>query len=201
MGNMGLNPADFPTDSFVEYIRLLRKWNDAYNLTAIRKPEDMVTHHLLDSLSVLPYVNGNECLDAGTGAGLPGLILAMSRPEQSWLLVDSTGKKVRFLQQAIIELKITNVSLLHSRVEQLNSRSAYSTITARALGNLRRSYRLCRHLIQGPQGKLLLMKGPDIRAELAEIADEPVTVRVVDLEVPGLEGKRKLVEISSLPPA
>jgi 16S rRNA (guanine527-N7)-methyltransferase len=180
MGNMGLNPADFPTDSFVEY---------------------MVTHHLLDSLSVLPYVNGNECLDAGTGAGLPGLILAMSRPEQSWLLVDSTGKKVRFLQQAIIELKITNVSLLRSRVEQLNSCSAYSTITARALGNLGRSYQLCRHLIQGSQGKLLLMKGPNIRAELAEIADEPVTVRVLDLDVPGLEGKRKLVEISSLPPA
>ena len=197
----GLDPVEYPTDSFVEFTRLLIKWNAAYNLTSICKPEDMVTHHLLDSLSVVPFVSGNKCLDAGTGAGFPGMILAMSRPEQSWLLVDSIGKKIRFLQQAIIELKITNVTLAHSRVEAVTSDSGFTTITARALGSIRRSYQICHHLIRRSSGKLLLMKGADIKAELEEMTSEPVIIKVIDLDVPELEGKRKLVEISSLPPA
>ena len=129
---LGEDPAAHPCDTYLWFLGELAKWNKAYNLTAIRDPGQMLTHHLLDSLSILPYLQGQRCLDVGTGAGLPGLILALARPDTHWTLLDSKSKKIRFLQHVLYELKPSNVELALSRVEDYRPAQSFSTIVSRA---------------------------------------------------------------------
>jgi 16S rRNA (guanine527-N7)-methyltransferase len=167
----------------------LARWNRTYNLTAIRKHEDMVTHHLLDSLAVHPELQGTSIADVGTGAGFPGLPLAVLSPERRFTLIDSAGKKIRFVSHVAHALGLTNVEGLHARVESLQPEKPFDTIITRAFAPLPDMLEKVAPLC-GPQTHVLAMKGKWPREELAAI---PVGWRVVrsrDLVVPGLKESR-----------
>ena len=177
------------------YLELLAKWNNKFNLTAVRKIPDMLTRHVLDCMAVVPYVCGRRILDVGTGAGLPGLILAMARPDWHCVLLDSHAKKTRFVTQAVMELELSNVEVVCGRVEAYRPETPFSTVISRAFSNLREFYgqsaRLCAR-----DGCLLAMKGVNPLAELEEIASLSLSPEVYSLDVPGLGAERHLVKIS-----
>lgn len=194
---LGQQPGQHPVDRYVSFLQLLAQWNKAYNLTAIRDPEKMVSHHILDSLAVLPYLHGDHALDVGTGAGLPGLVLALAQPDIRWVLLDSHQKKIRFINQAIMELRVTNVKTVYARAEEYRSATLFTTIITRAFGSLHKFYAGARHLV-APEGILLAMKGGDIAGEIEELRaakDTPGFVRVYKLDVPGVDKERCLVEM------
>ena len=187
---LGEDPVAHPCETYLWYLQELSRWNKAYNLTAITDPMLMVTHHLLDSLSILPYLHGQRCLDVGTGAGLPGLILALARPETHWVLLDSKSKKVRFLQHILLELKPANIEVVLSRAEDYRPAEAFSTVVTRAFSSLANIYRITAHL-KVKEGHLLAMKGGNSEQELAELTG--VESKVVRLNVPGIDSDRNLI--------
>lgn len=196
---LGLSAAELPLQDYLSYIELLVQWNSTYNLTAIRDPEKMIAYHVLDSLSILPFIHGdecqgNKCLDIGTGAGLPGIILAMARPDTHWVLLDGNNKKTRFVQQAVITLNLKNVEVICCRVEQYESEDRFSTIVSRAFTSLDDYYACCHHLL-APKGSLMAMKGPDPEDEISNLSTEEVTTTIIPLSVPGVTGGRTLVQI------
>ena len=175
----------------LDYQALLVKWNKVYNLTAIRDPQQIVSHHLLDSLAVLPYLQGNRWLDVGCGAGLPGLVLAIARPDWQFTLLDSNSKKTSFVQQAIIQLHLTNAQVHCGRVEEWQPAERYDGIISRAFSELGEFVRLTRHLL-APHGHWAAMKGlPE--QELAGLPGDCRVERVIPLQVPGLHAARSLV--------
>ncbi|MGR9086024.1 MAG: 16S rRNA (guanine(527)-N(7))-methyltransferase RsmG [Gammaproteobacteria bacterium] len=180
-------------EQLLHFIRLIEKWNKAYNLTSIRKLDDMVGLHLLDSLAVLPYIAGDRVVDIGTGAGLPGIPLAISRPETAFTLLDSNAKKTRFVQQAVIELKLKNIEVHLGRVENHHPIRPYDTAITRAFSSLPEMVRLTRHLL-GKDGVLLAMKGQEPYDELAQLATETT---LIPIKIPGIEAERCLVKIRS----
>jgi len=191
---MGLTASGFPLQNYVSFVELLAQWNKAYNLTAIRDPEKMLAYHVLDSLSILPFVHGNDCLDIGTGAGLPGIILALAKPDTHWVLLDGNNKKIRFVQQAIIALNLDNVEVVCSRIEKYGPEHNFSTIVSRAFGSLHAFY-TCSHHLLAPGGSLLAMKGPDPENEISALSAEDVSTTITPLSVPGVTAGRTLVQI------
>jgi 16S rRNA (guanine527-N7)-methyltransferase len=173
----------------LDYLALLQKWNRVYNLTAIHQPEQMVSHHLLDSLAVLPYLWPRRWLDVGCGAGLPGVVLALMRPEWTFTLLDSNSKKTAFVQQAIIELELHNVQVCCMRVERWRAKEKFDGIISRAFAETAEFVALTRHLLaQG--GRWVAMKGAPRQEHL------PTGVMVernILLQVPGLAAERRLV--------
>jgi 16S rRNA (guanine527-N7)-methyltransferase len=192
----GLNTLNLPFKSeqieqLLAFIKLIAKWNKAYNLTAVRNNEDMARLHILDSLAILPYIEGKRVIDIGTGAGLPGIPLAIFLPELEFVLLDSNAKKTRFVQQVILELKLKNVSVLHSRVEEYLPEQGFDTITTRAFASLPDIMKLTAHL-RAANGVLLAMKGQIPEAELAQ-----VNGTVIPIHVPDVEAERCLIRITS----
>ncbi|OQW94554.1 MAG: 16S rRNA (guanine(527)-N(7))-methyltransferase RsmG [Beggiatoa sp. IS2] len=177
------------------YLDLLAKWNRVYNLTAIREVEQMLPKHIFDSLAVLPHLHGEHILDIGTGAGVPGLILAMAHPMGHYVLLDSQAKKIRFVRQAIIELGITNVQVECIRIELFKPSIIFSTLITRAFSSLRDFYGQTRHL-HTPESQLLAMKGIYPQTEIAEIVDLPVKITSLPLQIPQLSAQRHLIKIS-----
>lgn len=174
------------------YISLLTKWNEVYNLTAIRDLREMLSHHLLDSLSIVPHVAGRQFLDVGSGAGLPGIPVAIAQPDCKVTLLDSNRKKTAFLQQAVIELGLGNVTVCSARVEAWHPDERFDVIASRAFSELAEFLASSRHLLAG-QGVFAAMKGAYPRAEIACLPKD-FAVRVVQrLTVPGLAGERHLV--------
>ena len=192
LAELGLDPQSCPCEEYLQYIDLLAKWNRAYNLTGVRDKQRMIHAHVLDSLAALPYIRGNRCLDAGTGAGLPGFILALTQPDVEWTLLDSNGKKVRFLHQLLFEMKTGNVEIVHSRAEKFLSSVSYSSIISRAFGSLSACYRAVEHLLH-PGARLLAMKGRVPDTELQEVAGWVKSVTIEELHVPGIDAHRSLV--------
>jgi 16S rRNA (guanine527-N7)-methyltransferase len=187
-----------PTDAatrMLRYLELLAKWNRTYNLTAIRDPQQMVTHHLLDSLSVLPHLplpaNAGTLADAGSGAGLPGIPLAVARPNWQVSLAEASAKKCAFLRQAVIELALGNVQVHEGRVERWWPTAGFNVAISRAFAELRAFIASCRHLV-APAGFLAAMKGRHPREELSALAGE-CDCTVVALRVPFLDAERHLV--------
>ena len=176
------------------YLDLLQRWNRTYNLTAIRNPRDMVSRHLLDSLSVLPWTQGPRLLDAGAGAGLPGVPLAIARPEMEVVLLDSAGKKVRFLNHVRRELRLDNVSTEQQRLEDYEPEAVFDMVISRAFASLAAFAEAARHLV-GP-ARLLAMKGRYPADELDGLPDWVRVESVEKLEVPGLQEDRHLVIMS-----
>jgi 16S rRNA (guanine527-N7)-methyltransferase len=187
-------PAD-ARDRLLAYLGLLQKWNRAYNLTAVREPAAMVTRHLLDSLAIAPYVRGPRVLDIGTGPGLPGVPLAVALPGLDFVLLDSNGKKVRFLRQAVAELGLGNVQVEHARVEQFRPREKFDTLVSRAFASIGAMLAAAAHLCQDT-GRFLAMKGVYPEAELADIPPAFRVEAVERLMVPGLDEQRHVVIIS-----
>lgn len=169
---------------------LLLKWNKTYNLTALRDPAQAISHHLLDSLAILPHVGAGPLLDVGSGGGLPGIPLAIVRPELSVTLVDTVQKKTTFLQQAAIELGLPNVAVRHARVETLSGQ--YPLISSRAFAELGLFVELTRHLL-APGGRWLAMKGVRPDAEMAALPPGIEVEAVLPLSVPGLDAERHLI--------
>ena len=174
------------------YLKLLQKWNRAYNLTAVRDPLQMVPQHILDSLTLLPYLKGDHCLDVGTGPGLPGLVLAINNPRQHWCLLDSNGKKTRFLRQAVTELELPNIEIIHSRVEEYKPRHLFTTIVCRAYAPLAAYVQSVSHLAASKQ-TVLAMKASLPPQELRELQQLRIPYRIQKLTVPGLAAERNLV--------
>jgi len=189
---LGLDPQPCPCEAYLQYLDLLVKWNRAYNLTGVRDKRRMIHAHVLDSLAALPYIRGSRGLDIGAGAGLPGFILALTQPEVEWTLLDANGKKIRFLQQLVFELKTENVVIVHSRAEKFLSSVPYSSIISRAFGSLADFYRAVAHLLR-PDTRLLALKGRAPAAELREVAELDVSVSVEQLQVPGIDAHRSMV--------
>jgi 16S rRNA (guanine527-N7)-methyltransferase len=189
---LGLEPERFPIDSYLLYLAELSRWNKAYNLTAIRDFDVMVSHHILDSLSIYPYLRGERFLDVGTGAGLPGLVLAMANPDHSWTLVDSKVKKVRFLNHVIRTLKIKNTKTFHGRVEDYAPEEKFNCIVSRAFSDMRSFMDKTHHLV-AENGVLLAMKGSLKPEELKGIKNLDYEVHM--LRVPGIKSERNLVVI------
>ncbi len=178
----------------LDYLRLLSRWNRTYNLTSVRELRQMVTLHLLDSLTVLPYIQGDRLLDVGCGAGLPGLVLSMMRPDLHCVLLDSNSKKTRFCLQAMAQLGLENVEIVHSRAEAYAPSRPFSIIICRAYSSLREFVDGAGRLL-APGGALLAMKGGLPEEELKAMALSHMQPRVVALGVPGVEAARHLVII------
>ena len=192
--SLGMEYSASQLDQLLDFLALLIKWNKAYNLTAIRQPEEMARLHILDCLSALPYLQGSRIADIGTGAGLPGIPLAIFAPEKSFTLVDSNAKKTRFIQQAVLELALNNVTVHHARVEQFEPAQKFSTVIMRAFAEIPKIVQLTRHLLD-KNGVLLAMKGQKPVQELQQIE---LATRVISLNVPGVEAERCLVCIEGL---
>ena len=192
---LGISIPEGQQRTLIQYLQLLAKWNRTYNLTAIREPAQMVTHHLLDSLAVLPYVKGPRLLDVGSGAGLPGLVLAIADSQLHCVLLDSRGKKTRFLTQAVVELKLSNVKVIQARVESYQPEHAFDTIVSRACASLA-AFEAATSRLLVPGGRLLAMKGTHPGAEI-DALQHPERTIVHRLAVPGLNAERHLVVIES----
>ncbi len=191
LGRMGLAPPPETRERLLALVRLLARWNRAYNLTAVRDPLAMIGHHLLDSLSALPLLRGPRLLDLGTGPGLPGLPLAIWRPDLEWVLLDANGKKIRFVRQAVMDLGLGNVTPVQGRIQAYPREEKFATITARAFASLPELAALSRpHLVA--DGVLLAFKG---RRAGGELAESGLRGRVHRVEVPFVEGARAILEI------
>jgi 16S rRNA (guanine527-N7)-methyltransferase len=192
---LGLDPA--LAMPLLAYLALLDRWNRTYNLTAIRDPREMVGKHLLDSLAMHPYLAAGSLADLGTGAGLPGIPLALAKPALQVTLVESNGKKARFLREAVRTLGLANARVAESRAEALNEPGAYDVITARALATLPLIIELGGHLLK-PGGRLLAMKGAVPDDEIASLPAGWRLEHVRPLTVPGLAAERHLVVVGRI---
>ena len=194
MQNMGVDYTSLQRDQLLAYLELLISWNKAYNLTAIRDPAQMIALHLLDSLTVLPHVTGEHLIDVGTGAGLPGIPLAIMYPDKQFTLLDSNGKKTRFLFQVRCHLGLANATEIQSRVEQHQPRECYDAVLSRAFTSIADMVDKCHHLLAA-QGVFLAMKGKFPQSELSEVAKDYKVETSHTLQVPGVEGERHLIVI------
>lgn len=187
------SPLDVSAKLFL-YLEDLEKWNEVYNLSGIHDPHEMITHHLLDSLAITHYLQGEQIIDVGTGAGLPGIPLAIANPQKLFTLLDSRGKRTRFLQQVIHNLQLKNVTVVQSRVEAYRPEQCFHSIITRAFASLRQLINLTAHL-RCENGVFLAMKGQISTAELEEIPQEYKFLRQFPLEIPHVKIKRVLVVI------
>lgn len=187
-------------NKLVLFLQLLIKWNKTYNLTAVRNPTAMVTRHLLDSLSVLPYLPHGRILDVGSGAGLPGIPLAIANPHQDFFLIDSQIKKTRFLRQICHALELNNVKVVHNRVERFKHPSKFTGIICRAFSSLSDFVEKSHHLCH-PHGQFLALKGHYPVAELDFLPPYCEVQTVQSLAIPGLNEQRHLVIMNLKPPS
>ncbi|MFH1605054.1 MAG: 16S rRNA (guanine(527)-N(7))-methyltransferase RsmG [Pseudomonadota bacterium] len=179
----------------LNYIVLIEKWNRVYNLTAIREPEMMVSHHLLDSLAAARQLHAKRLLDVGSGAGLPGIPLALANPDMHVTLLDSNHKKTAFLNQAVIELKLKNTEVRGERAESWQTQVKFDVIISRAFSEMGEFVRVTRHLL-APGGTFAAMKGLYPYEEIEKLPENCKVLQVLPLAVPGLDGTRHLVLIN-----
>ncbi|MGB1090947.1 MAG: 16S rRNA (guanine(527)-N(7))-methyltransferase RsmG [Oceanobacter sp.] len=198
--DMGVNLSDSETGQLMSYLSMLIKWNKAYNLTAIRDPEKMISLHLLDSLIVHRHLSGQRVLDVGTGPGLPGIVLAIMNPEHQFTLLDSNGKKTRFLFQVVTSLGLKNVTIVNDRVEAFRPDSPFDTITSRAFASLLDMVNWCHHLLSA-EGEFLAMKGQYPKQEIDDLPPGFKVLNSTPLFVPGVDGDRHLLRIHQLRPS
>jgi 16S rRNA (guanine(527)-N(7))-methyltransferase GidB len=176
-------------DQLIDYVEMLNKWNKAYNLTAVRDPSEMLVKHIMDSLVVSPYLVGNTFIDVGTGPGLPGIPLAIINPDKQFDLVDSLGKRIRFLKQVQFELKLQNIQPIQSRIEEYNQKQ-FDGVISRAFASLQDMLIWCKHL-PNQQGSFYALKGSDLDA----IPEGFVLKQNIKLSVPELDAERRLMII------
>ena len=176
----------------VDYVKLLDKWNSAYNLTSVRDPQEMLIKHVMDSLVVAPHLVGDNFIDVGTGPGLPGVLLAIYYPQKQFTLLDSLGKRIRFLNQVKLQLKLDNIHPLQSRVEEHHPEHGYDGVISRAFASMNDMLQWCRHL-PAINGRFFAMKAATVQEEIAALPDFVKVSAVQALDVPQLQAQRHLV--------
>jgi len=190
IANMGLAVSAEAQEKLLAYLNLLNKWNKVYNLTAVRDPLEMVTLHLLDSLSILPYINSTNLLDVGSGGGLPGIVLAICKPDLQVTTIDTVQKKAIFMRQVKGELDLDNLSTVHARVENFQPSEPFEIVISRAFSEIALFIQLTKHLI-AINGQWLAMKGVMPSGELDGLPLTPS--KIISLKVAGLDAERHLV--------
>ncbi|EJB3212586.1 16S rRNA (guanine(527)-N(7))-methyltransferase RsmG [Salmonella enterica subsp. enterica serovar Kentucky] len=196
LADAGISLTDHQKTLLVAYVDMLHKWNKAYNLTSVRDPNEMLVRHILDSIVVAPYLQGQRFIDVGTGPGLPGIPLAIVLPDAHFTLLDSLGKRVRFLRQVQHELKLENITPVQSRVEAYPTEPPFDGVISRAFASLNDMVSWCHHL-PGEKGHFYALKGQLPGDEIASLPDNFSVESVEKLRVPQLEGERHLVIIKS----
>ncbi len=184
--------SDQQKQQLLALVGLLHKWNTAYNLTSVREPEAMLVKHIMDSLVVSPWLQGKRFIDVGTGPGLPGLPLAIINPDKQFFLLDSLGKRIRFIRQVVLELGLTNVTPLQSRVEDFHDEAGFDGVLSRAFASLTDMLNWCGHL-PAAEGHFLALKGIYPADELAQLPEGFSLVSAHSLAVPELDGERHLI--------
>ncbi len=187
---MALKLSDQVIDQLMTYLNLVEKWNRVYNLTAIRERDEMIKLHFLDSLSILNHVHVKNILDVGSGAGFPGIVLAITKPELKVTVMDSVNKKTTFMQQVKSELALANLDVVNSRVEDYQPTTLFEAVTSRAFSNLKNMMSLTQHTLQ-KEGVWLAMKSKDVREELEAFEKNQYTL--IPLAVPFINAERYLV--------
>jgi 16S rRNA (guanine527-N7)-methyltransferase len=195
IAEMGLSVSLEAQQKLLSYLELLQKWNKVYNLTAVSDPMEMVTLHLLDSLSVLPYIRAKNLLDVGSGGGLPGIVLAICMPALHVTTIDTVQKKAIFMRQVKGELDLDNLEVVHARVENYRPEEKFDVIISRAFSELSLFINLTKHLIK-EKGKWLAMKGRAPSIELQSLIEKQA--KIIPLKVAGLEAERHLVVLEKI---
>lgn len=193
LAKTNLNVTAEQQQKLLDYVNLLDKWNKAYNLTSVRDPEEMLVRHILDSLMVSPYIKGKKLIDVGTGPGLPGIPLAIIRPDDHFTLLDSLGKRVRFLKQVQFELGLKNIEPVQSRVENFQTEK-FDCVISRAFASLQDMLNWCEHLCH-ENGAFYALKGVYPAEEITEIEKNFTVSEVISIDVPELEAQRHLIVI------
>ncbi|HCC5834036.1 16S rRNA (guanine(527)-N(7))-methyltransferase RsmG [Citrobacter farmeri] len=194
LADAGISLTDHQKNQLIAYVEMLHKWNKAYNLTSVRDPNEMLVRHILDSIIVAPHLQGERFIDVGTGPGLPGIPLSIVRPQAHFTLLDSLGKRVRFLRQVQHELKLDNITPVQSRVEEFPAEPPFDGVISRAFASLNDMVSWCHHL-PGEEGRFYALKGQLPEDEISSLPAEFCVESVVRLQVPHLEGERHLVVI------
>ncbi|WP_404397846.1 16S rRNA (guanine(527)-N(7))-methyltransferase RsmG [Idiomarina loihiensis] len=176
-------------------VGLLDKWNKAYNLTSVRNPKDMLTRHIMDSLAVRKYLHGQRFIDVGTGPGLPGLPLAIAEPDKEFVLLDSLGKRIRFIRQVCHELKLNNVTAVQARVEDYQDEKQFDGVISRAFASLNDMLSWCEHL-PAENGRFYALKGLYPQDELEQLPEQYKIESIDQINVPGIDESRHIVIIS-----
>ncbi|TNF90678.1 MAG: 16S rRNA (guanine(527)-N(7))-methyltransferase RsmG [Gammaproteobacteria bacterium] len=195
-GELGISLQQSQYDRLLEYLQLLSKWNQLYNLTAITQPQKMLSHHLLDSLSLMPFLlNANKILDVGSGAGLPGIPLAIAMPETIWVMLDSNARKTRFIRQAIAHCGLQNAQVVQSRVQDYHAPDSLDFIVSRAYAPLAEFCNSVAHLLR-PKTRLLTMKTGLRPEEAQQLDSDRFLIEEEMITVPGIRETRSLVTIT-----
>ena len=191
-----LEVSDNQRDQLVGYVEMLNKWNKAYNLTSVRDPSDMLVKHILDSIVVSSHLQGQRFIDVGTGPGLPGIPLSIMNPDKEFYLLDSLGKRIRFIKQVLHELKIDNVTPIQSRVEEFQPQDKFDGVLSRAFASMVDMVEWCHHLPKAQTGCFMALKGQLPQDEIDQLPDWCSVTDIKALQVPELEGGRHLVILS-----
>ena len=189
---MSLNLSDQMIDQLMAYLNLIEKWNRVYNLTAIRERDEMIKLHFLDSLSILNHVEMEHVLDVGSGAGFPGIVLAVTKPELKVTVMDSVNKKTTFMQQVKSELSLTNLNVVNARVEDYQPTILFDGVITRAFSSIQNMLLMTQHTLQ-KNGAWLAMKSKDVKEELEALDQNQYTL--IPLEVPFINAERYLVKL------
>jgi 16S rRNA (guanine527-N7)-methyltransferase len=198
IASIGLAIAPETQALLLRYLGLIQKWNGVHNLTALREPDAMLVRHLLDSLAIAPHLDGKRIADIGSGAGLPGIPLALAHREWHLALIESNHKKASFLQQVRIELDIKNIEVVAGRVENFRSDEGFDIVISRAFSDLADFVKLAAHLCKPESGKLAAMKGIYPHEELSQLPSQVAVEKIVPIAVPGLAAERHLVMINQV---
>jgi 16S rRNA (guanine527-N7)-methyltransferase len=191
-----LQVTELQVQQLVGYVELLHKWNKAYNLTSVRDPNEMLVKHIMDSIVVSAHLQGENFIDVGTGPGLPGIPLAIMCPEKNFTLLDSLGKRIRFIKQVVHELNIANVTPVQSRVEEFQPEQGFDGVISRAFASMNDMVSWCHHL-PTENGHFLALKGQFSEQEVAELPEWCSVTEVKSLQIPELEGERHLVILTA----
>jgi len=197
LAQLDLLLADAAQQQLLDYLALLQKWNKVYNLISRKESDNLVVRHLLDSLSVLPYINGSRVVDVGSGAGLPGMPLAIANPQCHFTLLDCNSKKASFRNQAVIELGLKNVTVVDTRAEKFRSEQGFDSVISRAFATIADMLAVAGHLA-APGGQFLAMKGVYPEQELAELPEGYQLEAVQPLDVPFLGAERHLAVVTRI---
>jgi 16S rRNA (guanine527-N7)-methyltransferase len=181
-------------EKLIDYVLMMNKWNKTYNLTSVRDPREMMIKHIIDSIIISPHITENTYIDVGTGPGLPGIPLAIMHPNKTFILLDSLGKRVRFMKQVAYELGIDNIQPVQARVEDFHSTIRIDAVLSRAFASLKDMLHWCQHLVDS-SGTFLALKGQLPQQEIEQLPDNFILRDVIELQIPKLEGDRHLIKI------